>query len=76
MKTLNRAGDMERAMVEHICDMVESEIVKKKKNARTMSLNKMEFVLRTLRTVQGKANEYLGDEIEEESPLKKRMAEM
>lgn len=76
VKVLNRAWDMERAVVEHICDIVEDEIVKTKKKSRNMSLNKMEFVLKTLRTVQGKANEYLWDEIEEESPLKRRMAEL
>lgn len=74
--TLNRAGRKERDLVEHICDIVEFEISKKKKyKDRAISLQKMEFLLKALRTVQGKANEYLGDEIETETELDKIMRE-
>lgn len=71
IKTLNKAGTMERALIDHICDIVQEEIVDPKTQGKkpTMWLDRMDFVLRQLRTAQGKANEYMGWEMDEDSPL-------
>lgn len=69
-------AEAEIILIKHVVEMITEEIKNKTYKKRRMWDARIEFLIKTLRTVQGKANEYTGNEGGDESPMDKRLREL
>lgn len=75
-EVIKDCAEAEIELIKHVVEIIKNEIKAKTYKQRKMSDQRIEFLIKTLRTVQGKANEYTGNEGGDESPMDKRLREL